>query len=235
MTMSGRLRELRSTSGLVAALTALLVANAVGSVASIGVTIAEIGLLVRIRRGEVVFQEEALRNDDRVAAVAILTSVLFLVTGIVWLVWQHRSQSNLVAAGRVGLEYTPGWAVGWWFVPFANLVKPFQATGELWKASGGDDWRRARTWPLLGWWWATWLASNVLISVSTFRSVETASVGELITDDQIGVVGEAISVVAAILAVALVRSVGARQATLPPFAPTGGVMPPRPDLPRTGT
>ena len=63
--------------------------------------------------------------------------MLAVVTGIVWLVWQHRSQSNLRRQG-CGLAFTPGWAVGWWLIPMANLWKPFQATRELHKASAGE-------------------------------------------------------------------------------------------------
>ena len=94
-----RPRPVRPTAGQVTALTVLLAGNAIGSLASIGVTIAEIGLLSRIGGGEPVFQDEALRSDDRVAPVGIITSVLFLVTGVVWLVWQHRSRLNLAGHG----------------------------------------------------------------------------------------------------------------------------------------
>ena len=64
---------------------------------------------------------------------------------IAWCVWQHRAHANLWAFARSGLRFTPGWAVGWWFVPIASLWKPFEAVRELWKASdpGSDplSWR----------------------------------------------------------------------------------------------
>jgi hypothetical protein len=81
--------------------------------------------------------------------VASLASLLPLATGIVWLVWQHRSQSNLFALGSPGLRHTPGWAVGWWFVPFANLVMPYRTMRELGKGSRADGASR-----LLRPWWA---------------------------------------------------------------------------------
>ena len=49
-------------------------------------------------------------------------------------------------------------------MPFANLVKPFQTMRELWKASawGRATGGRSRTWPVIGWWWAAWIAAGVL-------------------------------------------------------------------------
>ena len=125
--------------------------------------LSEIGLLERIGRGELVSAGEADRSDQRVAAVTITALVVLLVTGIVWLVWQHRSHANLHATRVRELEYSPGWSVGWWLIPFANFVKPFQTMRELWKASGGDrHWRQLKTWPLIGWWWAGWIGGAIL-------------------------------------------------------------------------
>ena len=32
-------------------------------------------------------------------------------------------------------SFTPGWSVGWFFVPIMNPWKPFQAMREIWQAS----------------------------------------------------------------------------------------------------
>lgn len=53
-------------------------------------------------------------------------------------------------------EFTPGWTVGWFFVPIANFWKPYQAVREIWWASGPKTSRHAATprgnWLLLIWW-----------------------------------------------------------------------------------
>lgn len=64
-----------------------------------------------------------------------IASLLALATGIMWLVWQHRGHSNLWARGIPGLRYSPRWAVGWWFVPFASFM-PYKTTRELWRNAG---------------------------------------------------------------------------------------------------
>jgi Domain of unknown function (DUF4328) len=82
-----------------------------------------------------------------------LVSLAQLATGVLWLVWQHRAQSDLYARRVPGLRYTPGWAVGWWFVPFANLVMPLVCMRELFGATAtGSGQRVRRDWRLPAWW-----------------------------------------------------------------------------------
>ena len=45
---------------------------------------------------------------------------------------------NVRALGANDLSISPGWSAGWFFVPFANLVKPFVAVREIWNASDSD-------------------------------------------------------------------------------------------------
>lgn len=51
--------------------------------------------------------------------LSIPTGVLI---NILLMIWVYRSVSNLVAFNVQGLRFTPGWAVGWFFLPFANLI-----------------------------------------------------------------------------------------------------------------
>ncbi len=195
----------------------------------------EQGLLARIANLEFVSEEEVTRSDGRISAVVIVQLLTLLVTGIVWLIWQHRGQANLVATRVSALRFTPGWAVGWWFVPFANLVMPFQTMRELWKASGGEeDWRHSRTWPVIGWWWATWLTAGVLgriggAVVAGATTIETVRFGSRVL-----LLYELVVLAAAILAMMLVRSVRDRQGRLRERIADPGHPPPRPDLPGPG-
>ncbi|WP_114520464.1 DUF4328 domain-containing protein [Altererythrobacter sp. ZODW24] len=76
--------------------------------------------------------------------------------------WIHRAHSNLHAIGFGSQEFTPGWAVGWFFVPIAAFWKPFQAMRDLWRRSTGagvtDD-REAP--PLMLIWWSAWLIGSL--------------------------------------------------------------------------
>ena len=220
-------------------LTALLAGMFALSVASIVVTLAEIDLLQRAVDGEFVTVEEALASDDRVALVAMLYLVGLVVTAVVWCTWQHRAQKNLVQGGVRGLRFTPGWAAGWWFVPFANLWMPFSAMRELWKASdpsADDDALMAlRTWPVLGLWWAAWLAGNILAPNLFALANDDATLEEIIRADRFSIASDAFTAIAALLAIAVVRSIGARQAAWVergPLPRTSALpVPPPPEMP----
>ena len=61
--------------------------------------------------------------------------IVFLVTGVVILRWIYRARACVDALEATGMHFTPGWSIGWYFVPIANLWKPFQALNEIWKAT----------------------------------------------------------------------------------------------------
>ena len=180
-----------------------------------------------------------------------IASLVALATSIVWLIWQHRGQSNLWARGVPGLRYSPGWAVGWWFVPFASFFMPYKTTRELWWNAGRPA---ASTEPvepggrgLLRLWWAVFLASQLVAlgafgplfsglvsSISTSTTPSQSPTATLTTGSlrQFAVwvaVGYLIRTVAAGFAIWVVWTISAREDALSP-AEAVGPMPRRPDL-----
>ena len=59
---------------------------------------------------------------------------------------------------------SPGWAVGYWFIPFINLYRPYETVKHLFKAcaaEAGGEAKPAAGDQLLGAWWAMFLVANV--------------------------------------------------------------------------
>jgi uncharacterized protein DUF4328 len=70
------------------------------------------------------------------------------------------------------LSFTPGWTVGWWFVPFASLVQPFGAVRELCRRAGRPGPVDPAPKPVVGdgflaMWWASFLGYG-LFSLPAF-------------------------------------------------------------------
>lgn len=59
--------------------------------------------------------------------VGVLAVALFIA-------WMNRTYGKLPELGARDLQGSPGGAVGWWFVPLANLYVPFQYLREIWRA-----------------------------------------------------------------------------------------------------
>ena len=70
---------------------------------------------------------------------------------------------NARALGAADLEFTPGYAIGWYFVPIMAVFKPYQAMKEIWRASANPaDWQTQSTPLLLPGWWLLWLVNGAL-------------------------------------------------------------------------
>lgn len=176
--------------------------------------------------------------NNIVAVISALDFLVFVGTVVFWCIWQHHAQYNAILLTTGGLEFTPGWAVGWWFIPVANLWKPWQAVRELWKAShGGDAWRRLATWPVLGWWWAIWLASLVHIyvggaSFGTMSAPSPPSVSDAMFNDRWQILSLGLRIVAAFLAIKIVQAVLHLQEHAPPRVSVEGMGLPDPPAAR---
>jgi len=226
----------RPLHALGTAISILLGVQVVLILVEVATLVHRINLVHRIQRGRFVTQTQADAADAAVGGAVTFVALVFVATVIVWCVWQHRAQRNaqLISLGTTDL--TPGWAVGWWFVPVANLFKPFQAVRELWKAShGGRDWRTRPTWSVIGWWWGIWLASilNVWIGGGTIgfgfqigSDTRVVSMDQLAARDTWGIVWLVFRMVAAVLAIVIVRAIDDIQAAAPPPSPLPPPAPP---------
>ncbi|MFK7767978.1 MAG: DUF4328 domain-containing protein [Mariniblastus sp.] len=92
-----------------------------------------------------------------IGGAAILNVIVYLVAVIAGCMFSYRSNANLRSFNAKGLEFTPGWSGGWWFVPIASLVKPFNVISEIYRHSTPSS----KTWHL-GLWWAFWIIGNIL-------------------------------------------------------------------------
>lgn len=132
----------------------------------------------------------------------------FIAAVVVVAMWIHRAHANLRDGGVDGLEFSPGWAVGWYFIPFANLFKPFQAMRELWTASHGEtDQFGAQAPSEVKAWWAAWIIGNILSSVSTRILLMGEGASTVTVGSAVGAAGTAIIVLAAVLLTKVIAGV----------------------------
>jgi hypothetical protein len=136
------------------------------------------GILVQVARATVNFiyvLTDWFGDADlaaRIESAFALTGLTGLACMIVFGVWIVRSSKNAwLIARRVHdstpgrrafrtmtlLDDTPGWAVGWYFVPIANFWKPYVAMRQIVRAStlkvGLANW-------LLPCWWTLWILAQ---------------------------------------------------------------------------
>jgi len=93
----------------------------------------------------------------------------FLVCIVVFLMWLYRARRNLPSLGVIDARWSPGWAIGWWFVPIMALFRPYQLVREVWQASDpttSPGWRRDTPPGFFGWWWGLFLTFSIFGNVT---------------------------------------------------------------------
>ncbi len=147
-------------------LTGVLAARiALGGVEAIGLVL-RLQFLDRAAAGEftsrAAVHSGAAFSDGLVQVTALISLFILLAAYLLGGVWIHQAARNVRALGARGLENSPGWAVGWFAVPFMSLFKPLMAMSEIWRASHDPQkWRSQAAPPLLAFWWTGWIASSL--------------------------------------------------------------------------
>jgi hypothetical protein len=160
-------------------------------------------------------QPEAEANDLRQRMIGVLYLATFIVTGIVFLKWIYRANSNCHGFGARNMKFTPGWSVGYYFIPFVNLYRPYQAMKEIWKVSKNPaDWQNEPGSPLLGWWWALWIISNILGQMSFRMSLGANTLSSLKESTIMSIVSALFDIPLCIVGVSLVSAIFGRQKKL---------------------
>lgn len=195
---------------------ALLKAGVVLAVVGIVSGLLEVELISRAT-SQGITDAEAAANDARQQLIGQLGMIIYLATIVAFLMWFHRVHRNLASLGNRSLKYSPGWAVGGFFIPFLNLVRPFQVMVEVWHGSDpagiesvDDDFTqmaaaRPRTPALVGWWWALFLFSGFLGQI-LFRLAfsENPSLDELRAFSSLRILSDIVDIPSALLAILLV-------------------------------
>jgi hypothetical protein len=117
----------------------------------------------------------AASGDLREALVELLYVIADLATAILFLRWTYLARKNAAALGATGFRVSPGWSVGFYFIPILCLWKPYQALKETFQASNPEvhgDWKSSPRPRLLPLWWTLWIVSCCAAEVSFQASMQ---------------------------------------------------------------
>jgi hypothetical protein len=174
---------------------------------------------------------EADRADDFVAAAAGLSVLVGIAVFVVLVVFLFRASKNTQRWQTAHQRWGPGWTIGSWFIPFANLVIPLLVVREISQRTptpGSDGTRRDPSRALIGWWWAAWVTSNIVFRIGAGIRPSAPVASEMRTADGVQAVGSALLALGAVLLIFVVRRLAERQRAM------GAVGPPPPPVPPPG-
>jgi len=161
-------------------------------------------------------------NENQILGLVIrvMLTGIGLLTAVFFLIWIYRSHKNLRVLGANELKYSPGWAVGGFFVPLLNVFRPYQVIAEIWKASakgarrgGGTNWKFEQIPAYFGLWWGLWLLSGLLDFFSVLMILGGGLTNQRLVASRYRLVYDVVSITCAMLAIAVVLRITARQET----------------------
>jgi hypothetical protein len=205
----GRFRQI---DGVAKAARFLLFASVALNLVSIASSAFQYQLLDQFERGVYTDQDLAIAdansNDLRQQVIGYMQVILYLITAVIFLVWTYRCAWNARRLDPEVMQIRPGWAVGWYFIPIANLWMPDRAVGQIWTASSGS-----RNKGFIGWWWLFFILDNVVGQIVFRTSLTAETINSLKNVTIAFVVSDIVSTIGAILAVRVVTRITRVQST----------------------
>jgi hypothetical protein len=196
--------EIKSLAGLTKPLRMLLKINIAVTAIAIPAGIYELYSYANLKPD--VDPNETFLPADAVTIIIGLTQMyLFMILGITFLLWIYRVNKNLRALSGEEMRFSPGWSVGWYFIPFANIVMPYKVMKEIWQVSHRN---RAATSPILPIWWILWLLSCYVGNAASRYAFKVDETVEHAASALSFIVSDGIDVALNIVALILVTRIG---------------------------
>ncbi|MGN6208768.1 DUF4328 domain-containing protein [Asticcacaulis sp.] len=114
-----------------------------------------------------VIRGENLEMPPEIFAVYNLVRRSLFVTPltitVVKMFWIYRTSKNTHEITSKTMEFSPGWAVGWHFIPFAALWQPYLVYSELYRANRDpENWKTQKASPIILIWWIFTIVSEIV-------------------------------------------------------------------------
>ncbi len=186
----------------------------------IGAAVAAIAVVLdlveffQVRTGRISFDQLEM-SDPLQAAVGLLQSMLQVTTGVVFLRWVFRSYKNIQGFGTSGLRFSPGWAVGYYFIPFLSLIRPLQVMSEIWRASENpSDWSKRHSSRLVTVWWILFLTYSIATQISFELALQVSTLDQWSVSAGFAILSDILSIPLSIAVLRLISRVYQNQRRL---------------------
>jgi hypothetical protein len=174
----------------------------------------DLAVFVQAQAGQL--NPDQVANSDPIQTiVGLLQSGLGIVTGITFLKWIYRAYKNIQGFGAEGLRFSPGWAVGYYFIPILSLIRPVQVMSEIWRASDDpSNWKgRPGSW-LIASWWTLFLLYTGITQISLEIAIQASTNDQWTLAAVLAILGDLFSIPLSIAALRLVTEIYRRQKAL---------------------
>jgi len=213
---SQRIYDFQPLGSLASVVIFFLIICALFSVFQIFYLISDLELAGKVSRGEQVDEQVLINHVERWNLLFWTSIAILVVTGIMFIRWFHRAYSNVAQFEGKGTKYATKWAIWGWLVPILNLFRPYTIGKEIWERStvrGSSSQVVAAansSSSLVGYWWGSFVISGALERTAYRISLHSESLEAAIVSDYVSLAANAVTVIAAFIAMSFVRELSAR-------------------------
>jgi Domain of unknown function (DUF4328) len=179
----------------------------------------EYQLLSNASAGGIISPESATANDLRQQIIAIVFLIVYITSVVTFINWFRRAYYNLHTQIS-NLRFDEGWAAGAWFVPFVNLVRPYQIMKELYEetehllAERGENHNPQNSTALLSGWWALWIIVGLIGNFILRYSLNADEIEELMVVSVASIISSIVSIPLSLSAVEVIGRYAKMEALL---------------------
>lgn len=185
---------------------------------SVAIDFAHLNLAERESQGLIISAKEQWHSATLTTFNHVFRLATTVTAAVAFCMWMYRAYDNLPLLRSPGLQYSPTWAAGAFFVPILNLFRPYQIAQELWKASDpvmplrSRAWRESSSSAIVAGWWGAWLGGRLIGVLSGRVSLlEPSTLDALEAAVTLRTLAAVILLVAAVCAIRMIRQIQQRQ------------------------
>jgi hypothetical protein len=210
--------QIRNNSSRAKIIIIILIAHIVVNVLDAISLIWQHQLLVGVRDHPEAIDMAIINNSDAVQQVLGYIYIgLAIVSIIFFIMWFRRAYYNVHEIPDSSPSFTEGWAAGSWFIPFMNLVRPYQIMKEIWLETQRVIAHRLPGFQpatLVGIWWVLYIVDLIFTRIVFQYTRRADGVDSLITATQLQLVGIAISLPAVVITIVMIKKMHAMEKEL---------------------
>ncbi|WP_241737451.1 DUF4328 domain-containing protein [Neptunicella marina] len=190
----------------------ILCVQIVLAIISIGSNFLEYQLLTDLQNGAYVSQIEAFddaeSSDRRQQILNVINIIVFIISGLLILIWIYRANYNSHQLGAKDMDFTPGWSIGYFFIPILALWKPYLAMKEIWQTSHNpNNWALEQAGTILRVWWFFWIVSNIVAQIGFRVSLEPKELQDFINSNIVMQISDLLTIPLAASTLILISSI----------------------------
>ncbi|NUM62129.1 MAG: DUF4328 domain-containing protein [Ignavibacteriaceae bacterium] len=166
---------------------------------------------------DTLYYEENYFYNLAIIISSIVFIPIYLATSVIFLIWIRQAYRNLLTLQRKPNEFSSGWAIGSYFVPFLNYVRPYTIMKEIWFRSQPDYnlpdednnqfYKRLSSNTVLILWWTFFLIERHLSYFSFKLSLTADTVQKLLTASWFDLIATSIGIFVTLILLYLITTI----------------------------